>query len=276
MNKIFFLLALIVSISFSPAFAQEVAGQKITVTTDNSAYQQGDIITVSGNIEKILPGTPVIMQIFFERTQVDVAQLDVSKNGKFSTTFVADGPLWSSDGLATLRVAYGSDVTEASFDFFEKTQMDRFISNYEVTIPDAGTFDIPYTIKGGTIESISLNQKSLGIDIDLITQSDGYIQLKLYRDYIDSLKGDGSDEVFIIVVKNSQNEYPVQTEFRKIETTDEFRSIEVPLKNGDSHMQIIGTFAIPEFATVAQLVLIIAIISIIAITAKTKFRINNF
>ena len=276
MNKIFFLLALIVSISFSPAFAQEVAGQKITVTTDNSAYQQGDIITVSGNIEKILPGTPVIMQIFFERTQVDVAQLDVSKNGKFSTTFVADGPLWSSDGLATLRVAYGSDVTETSFDFFEKTQMERFISNYEVTIPDAGTFDIPYTIKGGTIESISLNQKSLGIDIDLITQSDGYIQLKLYRDYIDSLKGDGSDEVFIIVVKNSQNEYPVQTEFRKIETTDEFRSIEVPLKNGDSHMQIIGTFAIPEFATVAQLVLIIAIISIIAITAKTKFRINNF
>ncbi len=276
MNKIFFLLALIVSISFSPAFAQEVAGQKITVTMDNSAYQQGDIITVSGSIEKILPGTPVIMQIFFERTQVDVAQLDVSKNGKFSTTFVADGPLWSSDGLATLRVAYGSDVTEASFDFFEKTQMDRFISNYEVTIPDAGTFDIPYTIKGGTIESISLNQKSFGIDIDLITQSDGYIQLKLYRDYIDSLKGDGSDEVFIIVVKNSQNEYPVQTEFRKIETTDEFRSIEIPLKNGDSHMQIIGTFAIPEFATVAQLVLIIAIISIIAITAKTKFRINNF
>ena len=276
MNKIFFLLALIVSISFSPAFAQEVAGQKITVTMDNSAYQQGDIITVSGSIEKILPGTPVIMQIFFERTQVDVAQLDVSKNGKFSTTFVADGPLWSSDGLATLRVAYGSDVTEASFDFFEKTQMDRFISNYEVTIPDAGTFDIPYTIKGGTIESILLNQKSFGIDIDLITQSDGYIQLKLYRDYIDSLKGDGSDEVFIIVVKNSQNEYPVQTEFRKIETTDEFRSIEIPLKNGDSHMQIIGTFAIPEFATVAQLVLIIAIISIIAITAKTKFRINNF
>ena len=169
MNKIFFLLALIVSISFSPAFAQEVAGQKITVTTDNSAYQQGDIITVSGSIEKILPGTPVIMQIFFERTQVDVAQLDVSKNGKFSTTFVADGPLWSSDGLATLRVAYGSDVTEASFDFFEKTQMDRFISNYEVTIPDAGTFDIPYTIKGGTIESISLNQKSFGIDIDPVS-----------------------------------------------------------------------------------------------------------
>jgi len=276
MNKIFFLLALIASISFSPAFAQEVEGQKITVTTDNSAYQQGDIITVAGSIEKILPGTPVIMQIFFERTQVDVAQLDVSKNGKFSTTFVADGPLWSSDGVATLRVAYGSDVTETSFDFFEKTHLERFVKNYEVTIPDAGTFDVPYTIKGGTLESILLNQKSLGIDIDLVMQSDGFIQLKLYRDYIDSLKGDGSDEAFIIVVRNSQYEYPVQTEFRKIETTDDFRSIEIPLRNGDSHIQIIGTFAIPEFATVAQFVLIISIISIIAITAKTKFRLNNF
>ena len=276
MNKIFFLLALIASISFSPAFAQEVEGQKITVTTDNSAYQQGDIITVAGSIEKILPGTPVIMQIFFERTQVDVAQLDVSKNGKFSTTFVADGPLWSSDGVATLRVAYGSDVTETSFDFFEKTHLERFVKNYEVTIPDAGTFDVPYTIKGGTLESILLNQKSLGIDIDLVMQSDGFIQLKLYRDYIDSLKGDGSDEAFIIVVRNSQYEYPVQTEFRKIETTDDFRSIEIPLRDGDSHIQIIGTFAIPEFATVAQFVLIISIISIIAITAKTKFRLNNF
>ena len=216
------------------------------------------------------------MQIFFERTQVDVAQLDVSKNGKFSTTFVADGPLWSSDGVATLRVAYGSDVTETSFDFFEKTHLERFVKNYEVTIPDAGTFDVPYTIKGGTLESILLNQKSLGIDIDLVMQSDGFIQLKLYRDYIDSLKGDGSDEAFIIVVRNSQFEYPVQTEFRKIETTDDFRSIEIPLRDGDSHIQIIGTFAIPEFATVAQFVLIISIISIIAITAKTKFRLNNF
>ena len=178
--------------------------------------------------------------------------------------------------MATLRVAYGSNVTETSFDFFEKTQLERFVKNYEVTIPDAGTFDVPYTIKGGTLESILLNQKSLGIDIDLVMQSDGFIQLKLYRDYIDSLKGDGSDEAFIIVVRNSQFEYPVQTEFRKIETTDDFRSIEIPLRDGDSHIQIIGTFAIPEFATVAQFVLIISIISIIAITAKTKFRLNNF
>ena len=86
MKKIFFLLALIATLSFSPVFAQEVTGQQITVTTDNTAYQQGDIITITGNVEKILPGTPIVLQVFFERTQVAVDQITVSNNGKFSTT----------------------------------------------------------------------------------------------------------------------------------------------------------------------------------------------
>ena len=78
MNKVFFLLAIIISISISPAFAQEVTGQRLMVSADNTAYRYGDIITVSGDVEKILPGTPVILQVFFERTQVDVAQVSVS------------------------------------------------------------------------------------------------------------------------------------------------------------------------------------------------------
>ena len=106
MNKIFFLLALIISLSISPAFAQEVTGQRLTASTDNIAYQHGDIITVAGEVEKIIPGTPIILQIFFERTQVDVAQVNVSKNGKFSATFVAAGPLWVNDGTAIIRIAY--------------------------------------------------------------------------------------------------------------------------------------------------------------------------
>ena len=159
MNKVFFLLAIIISISISPAFAQEVTGQRLTVSADNTAYRYGDIITVSGDVEKILPGTPVILQVFFERTQVDVAQVSVSQNGKFSTTFVAAGPLWVKDGTVIVRIAYGSSIAETTFDFFKKSTEDDFTSNYEVNIPDSGTFDIPYTIRGG-------HQPSMA-DIDL-------------------------------------------------------------------------------------------------------------
>ena len=274
MNKVIFFTILILSISIIPAFGQEFIGQKITFSTDNTAYQQGDIITVSGTIEKVLPNTPVILQIFFVKTQVDVAQIDVSKNGKFSTTFVADGPLWSQDGIGTIRLGYGSTVSETSFDFFKTTRNDVFMSNFEVNIPDSGTFDIPFTMKGGTVESISLNQNNLGFDIKLNTSSDGYIRLQIDRDNLDSLKNDGNDEEFIVLIFTSENADPIQTEFRELEVTNQFRTIEIPFQNGDTDIQIIGTFVIPEFGTIAALILVVAIVSIIAITTKSRLGIN--
>jgi len=274
MNKVIFFTVLILSISIIPAFGQEIIGQRITLSTDNTAYQQGDIITVSGTIEKVLPNTPVILQIFFVKTQVDVAQIDVSKNGKFSTTFVADGPLWSQDGVGTIRLGYGNTISETSFEFFKTTHDNMFISNFEVNIPDSGTFDIPFTMKGGIVESISLNQNNLGLDIILNTSSDGFIRLQIDRDNLDSLKNDGNDEEFIVLIFNSKNADPIQTEFRELEVTDQFRTIEIPFENGDTDIQIIGTFVIPEFGTIAALVLLVAIVSIIAITTKSRLGMN--
>ena len=269
-------LILISSMSVNSVFAQEISGQKISITTDNTAYEEGDIITVTGSIEKILPGTPIILQIFIERTQVDVAQIDVSSQGDFSTTFVASGPLWSNDGDVSIRASYGTMFTETNFTFYSQVKEDTFLLNQEVEIPNEGTFDVPYTMKGGTVQSILLNQENLGLDININTTSDGSITLELNRNYIDSIKPDGTNEDFIIMVYNLQVNEPVQTEFLDLESTDESRVIQIPIKSGDNLIQIIGTFVIPEFGTITQFVLIIAILSIIIITAKTKFRLNNF
>ena len=269
-------LILISSMSVNSVFAQEISGQKISITTDNTAYEEGDIITVTGSIEKIIPGTPIILQIFIERTQVDVAQIDVSSQGDFSTTFVASGPLWSNDGDVSIRASYGTMFTETNFIFFSQVKEDTFLLNQEVEIPNEGTFDVPYTMKGGTVQSILLNQENLGLDININTTSDGSITLELNRNYIDSIKPDGTNEDFIIIVYNLQVNEPVQTEFLDLESTDESRVIQIPIKSGDNLIQIIGTFVIPEFGTITQFVLIIAILSIIIITAKTKFRLNNF
>ena len=269
-------LILISSMSVNSVFAQEISGQKISITTDNTAYEEGDIITVTGSIEKIIPGTPIILQIFIERTQVDVAQIDVSSQGDFSTTFVASGPLWSNDGDVKIRASYGTMFTETSFTFFSQVKEDTFLLNQEVEIPNEGTFDVPYTMKGGTVQSILLNQENLGLDININTTSDGSITLELNRNYIDSIKPDGTNEDFIIIVYNLQVNEPVQTEFLDLESTDESRVIQIPIKSGDNLIQIIGTFVIPEFGTITQFVLIIAILSIIIISTKTKFRLNNF
>ncbi len=54
-------------------------------------------------------------------------------------------------------------------------------------------------------------------------------------------------------------------------STDRTLTIEVPA--GTETIEIIGTFAIPEFGTIAAMILGIAIVSIIAITAKTKLSV---
>ena len=45
-----------------------------------------------------------------------------------------------------------------NIEFFKNTT-GQFTSNYEVKIPDAGTFDVQYTMKGGVVSSMDLNQE---------------------------------------------------------------------------------------------------------------------
>ena len=47
----------------------------------------------------------------------------------------------------------------------------------------------------------------------------------------------------------------------------------VPFNAGTEQIEIIGTFVIPEFGTIAAMILAVAIISIIAISAKSRLSI---
>ena len=72
----------------------------------------------------------------------------------------------------------------------------------------------------------------------------------------------------MIYASNSQ--IPIQTQFSEIETTIDTRSLYIPIKDGDVKIQIIGTKVIPEFGTMIQFILVIAIITVIIITARSR------
>jgi len=50
------------------------------------------------------------------------------------------------------------------------------------------------------------------------------------------------------------------------------RALTIPFEAGSEKIEIIGTQIVPEFGQIAALVLVIAIISIIAVSAKTGLR----
>ena len=56
------------------AFAQEemLSNQQIVLIADNTAYQEGDVITITGSVEKVIPGMPISLQIFFEKNLIQI------------------------------------------------------------------------------------------------------------------------------------------------------------------------------------------------------------
>ena len=274
MQKISLFVILSVMLSMPMAFGQEEAlgAQVITLTADNTAYQEGDVITITGSIEKVIPGMPVTLQVFFEKNLIQVSQVKVSQDGEFTDTFTAAGPQWQNEGTVIIKSDYGGASTELNIEFFKNTS-GIFTSNYEVKIPDGGTFDVRYTMKGGIISSMNLNEKNRSLVINIATSSDGNLNINLPRNSIDSVNNNGQDIDFIVLMYEGDSQIPIQTDVKKVETGDEFRSIDIPVKDGDTKIEIVGTHVVPEFGTIAMIVLAVAIVSIIAVSAKSRLNI---
>ena len=86
---------------------------------------------------------------------------------------------------------------------------------------------------------------------------------------------DGSDEKFIVLVYETSDETDIgiETSYEEVASNNDNRTIKIPFNIGDKKIEVIGTWAIPEFGAIAGLVLAVAIISIIVLSAKTRMNI---
>ena len=272
MQKLILITTLLFVIFISPVFVQaELTGQKITINSDNTAYQEGDVITITGEVEKVIPGMPISLQLFLEKTVLEIAQVPVSQDGKFYETFLATGPMWQNEGTIIIKASYGESLsTEHYVEFFKYTPGEYQIRT-EVSIPnESGTFDVWYTMKGGIVNSIELNQNELALELGITMNTDGTLDIQIPRNSIDAIHQNGQDESFIVVIHAVGNNDPIHTEYTEKENNSEFRTISIPVKDGDEKIQIIGTKVIPEFGVMVQLVLIIAVITTMIFGSRTK------
>jgi len=144
------------------------------------------------------------------------------------------------------------------------------------------TYNVPYTIKGGIVKSMDIYADKLTLEITIAATSDGSLTVDLPRTLMDAkeqanLTADQKmtgvqinpntqpDDKFIVMVNGT----PVQFTETKDSAT---RNLSIPFHAADTKIDIIGTQIVPEFGAIAALVLAIAIISIIAVSAKTGLR----
>lgn len=269
-QKAFTLLAIIiVSISGGYAFAQtdNLALSGINVTTDKESYLDGDTIMISGQVRDLLSGTPVSLQVFAANGNlVTIQQLDVSPDKTFSTEISAGGSLWKSKGTYTVKVLYGtqSRTAEATFEFGGS---DGGTTKPSTTVKvDRTNFVLSYKITGGSVLSVTPDDEANSLIIAIKTTSDGELTITLPRALIDALTPTGQDDDFFVLIDGEE------VEFEEVTTATD-RTLTIKFPDGAEEIEIIGSFVVPEFGTIAALILAVAIISIIAVSAKTRLSI---
>ena len=265
--KIFFVLTLLAFSTYS-VFAQTDEIPFLTVKTDDNHYDEGDTIVVSGQVTTVIVDTPIILQIWYEGNMIDIAQFFPAQDGSYSETIIAEKPLWKNEGEYLIRVSYGTgNIAESTITFSPKQQFLETTDSFEVEIPNGGTFDLEYTIKGGTVKNIILDPENFTLLIQIESPDEGTISFKIPRDVMDAVKPNGQDETFIVLIDD------IQLPYEETENNSQLRLITINFEEGDAEIEIIGTFAIPEFGTIAAMMLILGIIVAIGVTRKNQLKI---
>lgn len=262
------ILFLVVStpVLYNFAFAEECK----QVCIAKPFYTQGEAVVISGKVDAILQNTPLLIQVFRDTNRVHIAQVDVAQDGTFTYSLIADGPYFKVDGKYTVQVSYGvtGNVYESSFDFQTKASSQQPQGMFEVKAGDSGTFDVPYTINGGTVKNMIVDPSILGIVVTIQADGDGSITLDLGRKWIDAKTGpdgkSGEDDKYIIYIDGAEVQY------QESSVSPDSRLLTIQFEEGDSDIEIIGTYVVPEFGPIAIIVLVAAISSVMILSKRNS------
>ncbi len=132
------------------------------------------------------------------------------------------------------------------------------------------TRPVQYTITNGTVNNMTISGQNSTLGISFKSTDNGMLTVRLPRDLIDSKTPQGSDTGFNAFIDNAELVEPNENA-----TTSNIRTISIGFPAGSQAIDIIGTVAVPEFSTIAVIVLAIAIVGIIITTTARHSRFNS-
>ena len=276
---------LITSISVIPAFGEN---DSITVTTDKSSYSEDEIISISGEIKYLALGDQLTILITSPNGNIaEIDQVTVGPDKKFNTEITPNGAYWKIPGTYTVLVTQDeNNQTTISFEFVGITSVpekmqdstiedstiensvipDSIITETTIAVHDS-TDLIFYEITNGKLKNVVPNMDDISLHVYIEAMDDGSITLTIPRSVLDASINEGDDEFFVLVDGE-------EVDFEEI-TTFMDRTLTIDFLAGTEQIEIIGTFVIPEFGTIAAMILAVAIISIVTISAKSRLSFQS-
>ena len=260
----------------------QVSTKFLTFDTSESMKNSLRITINDTTVEPIThPSTPVYTlsfsgilrsdDSFVSDTAVHFAFYDVfNRIIQISTIDIGDIDM---NGLSSLELI--EEINSSSVGFLLFSESDKFYSDFknvkiptpqlrtnsdttwgsnEVAIHDACT---SYDISGGHVISATINTNDNSVIINIHSDDDGTLTISPSTS---TQKG-----IFMVLVDGEESD----------DAEINGNTVTVPFNAGTEQIEIIGTFVIPEFGTIAAMILAVAIISIVAISAKSRLSIPS-
>jgi len=133
---LFVLSAIILSQGYGFAHGAE---DIVTVATDSSSYEEGEMISVSGSVSDYVESDPfknfdvTIKLVAPNGNIVSISQIPLNSDGSYSTFIPAQGPLWKFYGDYTVSVSHGSDRNASATFTFVLSESEEEVIEEEVT-----------------------------------------------------------------------------------------------------------------------------------------------
>jgi len=151
-------------------------------------------------------------------------------------------------------------------EMMEETHEEEMMEETMMETDDDIYVDLEHEITGGSVTEMEIEMSSNSLIIKVDTTDNGSITVTLPRDVIDATMNDEDDSFFVIVDGEEVN-------FMETTVTSTERTLMIDFPAGTEEIEIFGTFVVPEFGTIAAMILAVAIISIIAVSARSKLSI---
>jgi len=252
-----------------PFFGGESFGQQnqtLTITTEKESYAAGEPIMILGLVDIKLQGTQAIIQIMSPiGNMIRAEQIDIDSDGSFSTTVATSiEGLWKESGTYTVKVSYGENSVQTQFEY------GGMMSAGVQTTPEFAMEDDPsqtimiedntvnYELDCAEILGMTPDPENKSLIIEIKTDCDGELKITLPKEVIDT-----DEEGFFVLVDGDDVNHDAVI-------VGEFWTLTIPFSYGSEEIEIIGTYVIPEFGTIAMLVLVTSIGTIVIISARNK------
>jgi len=254
--------------------SQAFAATVITINTDKNVYDHTDTITITGTVSPVDENEVPISILFVNQYNsiVEIAQLFVNSDGSWSGQIVLnpENRLQSEDGVYEIRAQYGSTKITTSVELTNAIEApetgtpvtETAVTGTTVTGPSGESFyklgagQIEYDVTCNATPGFFANADDDSIVIYLDPTDDGIITVTLHEEIIKPFE----DGAFVVIVDNQEMQ-----DFTQVGNT-----LTIPCVAGTEKIEIHGSWAIPEFGVIAAMILAVAIVSIIVITAKTR------